>query len=96
MSGNLTVQTETTQIVYGGTPAASLSFDGCEVQTLSVAAAPSVVLASNAPSFEMVAAAEQGPMGPPGERGFQGIQGPPGPQGISGIEAGYAVDGGNF
>ena len=41
----------------------------------------------------LVSLAEQGPAGPIGPRGEQG---PPGPQGVSGLEAGYAVDGGNF
>ncbi len=44
----------------------------------------------------LISLAEQGPAGPVGPRGEQGLQGPPGPQGVSGLEAGYAVDGGNF
>jgi len=44
----------------------------------------------------LVSLAAQGPTGAAGPRGEQGEQGPPGPQGVSGLEAGYAVDGGNF
>ena len=96
MSGNLSLEVEVSQIVYGGTPASSLTYDGCETQTLEIAAAPPTALQVLRQETVLIAAAEQGPRGAQGERGLQGLQGPPGPQGISGLEAGYAVDGGNF
>jgi len=63
-----------------------LIFEGC-----SQGASMALEVVMETPTF--VSFAEQGPAGPIGPRGEQG---PPGPQGVSGLEAGYAVDGGNF
>lgn len=92
----LNLEVNVTQIVYSGTPAASLSFDGCEQQTLEIAAIPAAQLALIEQFPTLIAVADQGPAGAQGLRGEQGLPGPPGPQGVSGLEAGYAVDGGNF
>lgn len=93
---DLILTIEQTQIVYSGAPAASLTYDGCETQTLEIEATPPASLSVITQIPTLIAAAEQGPAGPRGDRGEAGSQGPPGPQGVSGLESGYAVDGGNF
>jgi len=93
---DLVLTIEHTQIVYGGAPAASLTYDGAEQQTLEIAATPPASLSVITQIPMLIAAAEQGPSGPRGDRGEPGLQGPPGPQGVSGLESGYAIDGGNF
>ena len=63
-----------------------LIFEGCSQ-------GPPMALGVVMETPTLISHAEQGPAGPIGPRGEQG---PPGPQGVSGLEAGYAVDGGNF
>ena len=63
-----------------------LIFEGCSQD-------PPMALEVFMETPTLISLAEQGPAGPIGPRGEQG---PPGPQGVSGLEAGYAVDGGNF
>lgn len=94
MSGDLVLQVEVNEIVYGGAPAASLTYDGCEPQTLHVDAAPQAALAVEIQSPVLIAAAEQGP---PGIQGSQGIPGPQGVQGPPGvIDPAFILDGGAF
>lgn len=93
---DLLLAVQQTQIVFEGSPAASLTYDGCNTQTLEIDATPMASIEVITQSPTLIAAAEQGPPGAQGLRGETGLQGPPGPQGISGLEAGYAVDGGNF
>lgn len=91
---DLVLAVDLTQIVYGGTPAASLEFDGCASQTLEIAASPASSLQVENIVPLLVAAAEQGPSG------AQGIQGPPGPRGDQGppgiIDPAFVLDGGAF
>lgn len=93
MSTDLVLALSATEIVFDGSPAASLTLDGAMPQTLEIAAGPVTALEVATQTLFLVSAAEQGPPG------AQGIQGPPGEQGPPGQgfpDSAFILDGGNF
>jgi hypothetical protein len=93
MSTDLILTVSATEIVFDGSPAASLTLDVPAPQTLDIAAAPAIALEVAMQTPVLVSAAEQGP---PGPQGIQGPPGEPGPPGQGVLDGAFILDGGNF
>jgi hypothetical protein len=93
MTTDLVLALSATEIVFDGSPAASLTLDVATPQTQEIAAAPAIALEVAMQAPVLVSAAEQGP---PGPQGMQGPPGEPGPPGQGVLDSAFILDGGNF